>query len=54
MTYHDANQILDRRRAGEAMPEAVVTRALELTGDLDPDVVREAISELYFESRAAT
>ena len=46
MTHPDAHNILDRRREGENMPEAVVTRALELTGDLQLDPVREAVAEM--------
>ena len=46
MTYADANNILDRRREGENMLEAVIDRALELTGDLQLDPVREAVAEL--------
>ena len=46
MTRPQANNILDLRRAGQDMPESVVTRALELTGDIEPDVVREAVAEL--------
>ncbi len=46
MTRPQANNILDLRRAGQDMHESVVTRALELTGDIEPDVVREAVAEL--------
>ena len=47
MTYHDAQNILDLRRAGADMPQAVVDKALELTGDLEPVyTVAEAMREL--------
>ncbi len=40
MSYVDAKNILDERREGADMPEEVVTRALELTGDIDYDLHR--------------
>ena len=43
MSYHEAQNILDARRAGREMPEAVVLKALELTGDYKPDEVDQAI-----------
>lgn len=48
MTYHDAQNILDQRRAGADMPQAVVDKALELTGDKEPvygvaDAMRECL-----------
>jgi len=46
MTYAQAQNILDQRRAGQDMPPAVVDRALEMTGDLAPDVVRVAAEEM--------
>lgn len=46
MSYHDAMNILDLRAAGADMPEAVINRALELTGDLYEDIVQTAIEEL--------
>ncbi len=46
MTRPQANNILDLRRAGQDMHESVVTCALELTGEIEPDVVREAVAEL--------
>lgn len=47
MTHADAHNILDQRRAGEHMPEAVVNKALELTGDYDPGyTVADAAMEL--------
>lgn len=45
MSYHEAQNILDARRAGKDMPEAVVLKALELTGDYEPDAVEQAINE---------
>lgn len=33
MNYADAQNLLDQRRAGADMPQAVVDKALELTGD---------------------
>ena len=47
MTYFDAQNILDMRRAGANMPENVVNRALELTGDITPQyTITEAINDL--------
>ena len=43
MSYHEAQIILDARRAGKDMPESVVLKALELTGDYKPDEVDQAI-----------
>ena len=48
MTYVDAQNILDQRRAGADMPQAVIDKALELTGDKDPqytvaDAMRECL-----------
>jgi len=37
MTYDMAVKILDRVREGIYYPERIVTEALILTGDLDPD-----------------
>jgi hypothetical protein len=34
MTYTEAKSILDSRKEGADMPDAVVNLALELTGDL--------------------
>ncbi len=45
MSYHEAQNILDARRAGKDMPEAVVLQALEMTGDYQPDEVDSAIEE---------
>ena len=44
MTYADAQNILDMRKAGADMPQSVVDRALELTGDLELDVLQAAIA----------
>lgn len=47
MTYTDAQNILDQRRAGADMPQAVVDKALELTGDIDAHYnVADAMREL--------
>ena len=43
MSYHEAQNILDARRAGKDMPESVVLKALELTGDYQPAEVDRAI-----------
>lgn len=45
MSYREAQNILDARRAGKDMPEAVVLKALELTGDYEPDAVDTAIED---------
>ena len=44
MSYVDAINILDMRRAGADMPQTVVDKALELTGDKDPDLLDSAIA----------
>lgn len=46
MTYHQALNLLDLRREGADMPQAVVDKALELTGDKEPELIAEAIEEL--------
>ena len=46
MTYHQAHNLLDMRAAGADMPESVINRALELTGDMEADPVQTAIEEL--------
>lgn len=38
MSYSEAMRLLNRRRRGADMPEAEVLKALELTGDYDPDL----------------
>jgi hypothetical protein len=35
MTYKMAMKILDRVREGILYPESIITKALEMTGDLD-------------------
>ncbi|MEP6587167.1 MAG: hypothetical protein ABJA84_00215 [Polaromonas sp.] len=45
MTYHQAMNILDLRRAGADMPESLVNQALELTGDVDLDAMQALIGE---------
>jgi len=52
MSYHDAVNILDMRRAGADMPQAVVDKALELTGDKEPEFrVADAMLGLVLEAR---
>ena len=46
MTHAQAHNILDLRRAGADMPEAVVNQALDLTGDRELDPVQSAINEM--------
>jgi hypothetical protein len=47
MTYYQASDILDQRRAGANMPKEVIDKALELTGDLDPTYsIADAMREL--------
>jgi hypothetical protein len=46
MTYVQANNLLDLRAAGADIPESVITRALELTGDLEEDLVQAAVEEM--------
>ena len=43
MNYFEAHDVLDERREGADMPEEMVTRALELTGDIDLDAVGELV-----------
>lgn len=48
MSYVDAQNLLDQRRAGADMPQEVVDKALEMTGDKDAvftvaDAMRELI-----------
>jgi len=42
MSYHEAQNILDARRAGKDMPESVVLQALEMTGDYTIKFSRDA------------
>jgi len=52
MSYHDAVNILDLRRAGADMPQAVVDKALELTGDKEPEFrVADAMLEIVLEAK---
>ncbi len=44
MTYAQAMQLLNERRRGKDMDEQEVLKALELTGDYDPD---EEYKKLY-------
>lgn len=47
MSHADAQNILDQRRAGADMPEAVVNKALEMTGDYEPGyTVADAVNEM--------
>lgn len=47
MSHADAMNILDQRRAGADMPQSVVDRALELTGDLEEHyTVADAMREM--------
>jgi hypothetical protein len=47
MNYIEAQSILDQRRAGADMPEQVITKALELTGDVEPEYTpADAMREL--------
>lgn len=50
MSYADAINLLDRRRQGADMPDEVVQKALELTGDLTPE---PTWAELLAESAVA-
>jgi len=38
MNYFDAHKLLDETRNGHNHTEADITAALELTGDIDPDL----------------
>ena len=55
MTHTQAKDILDQRRIGANMPESVVIRALELTGDIDPGYTAlDALRELRAEAQEVT
>jgi len=43
MNYFDAHKLLDETRAGHDHSESDITAALELTGDIDPDVCTDGI-----------
>ena len=46
MTHKDAQNILDQRRAGADMPQAVIDKALEMTGDREAEyTIAEAMRE---------
>lgn len=48
MTYFQAVDLLDKRRKGASMPEFVVLKALELTGDRAPTcTVLEAVVDIF-------
>ena len=54
MTRAQAHNLLDERRAGADMPEHVVLKALEVTGDYVPEYgISEAIREIAQEREAA-
>jgi len=44
MNYFEAHKLLDETRAGHDHTEDDITAALELTGDIDPDVCTDGIS----------
>lgn len=47
MSYADAINLLDERRAGRDLPPEIVQAALELTGDIEPKpTIREILQEL--------
>ena len=39
MSYADAINLLDMRRAGVEMPQHIVDKALEMTGDKEPELL---------------
>jgi len=43
MNYYQAHKLLDETREGHDHTEADITSALELTGDIDPDVCRNSL-----------
>jgi hypothetical protein len=45
MNYVQAVNLLDMRRAGKDMPVDLVNQALELTGDLEDDLIAEIQQE---------
>lgn len=52
MSHQEAINILDMRRAGADMPQAVVDKALELTGDKEPEFcVADAMLELVLDAK---
>lgn len=52
MTYKQAQQLLDDRRAGADMSERQILKALELTGDYNCDFNPELTADLH-ETEAA-
>ena len=46
MSYRDAMSLLNRRRRGEDMDEQQILKALEMTGDYDPDAGFEPLWEI--------
>lgn len=46
MTYHQAHNLLDQAREGASIPESVITRALELTGDVAEDELIKLLAEV--------
>jgi hypothetical protein len=49
MNHADAHNLLDERMEGMQMPEEVVLKALEMTGDYDPGyTVADAIAEFKY------
>lgn len=47
MSYADAVRLLNRRRNGQDMDEQQVLKALEMTGDYDPDAAPEDYQPLW-------
>lgn len=47
MTYKQACELLDDRRAGAEIPERQIMRALELTGDYNCDFNPELTADLH-------
>lgn len=43
MNYFDAHKLLDETRNGHNHTESDITAALELTGDIDPDVCGDGL-----------
>ena len=44
MNYYQAHKLLDETRNGHNHSESDITAALELTGDIDPDLLGNGIS----------
>ena len=45
MNHSDAHNLLDMRREGANIPPHIVDKALELTGDKEPDLLTTLIEE---------